>query len=69
MYKNRWKNRWEATQPEHLIGWTIVSVTTERSGNLFKMNLVSTSGKNESRECWVDIDIVPSETVQRNYNK
>lgn len=67
MYKNKKKRRWEATEPMHLIGWTITYVTQDHEGSLFKMILESTSGKSEQRECWVDIGIVPSEVVQRSY--
>lgn len=69
MYKNRWRRRWEASEPVHLIGWKINYSTDEMDNHDFiKMTLESTS-TGEQRECWVLAEIIPSEVVQRNWKK
>lgn len=67
MYKHRWRNRWEAKEPVHLIGWTIEEHAKKADSSGFVKTRVTNNVTKEQRECWIHKDVIPMEITQRNW--
>lgn len=63
MYRNKEKNRWEASSPNDLIGWKITSPSMEQiEPGTFAVQV--TNGR-ESRTVYATMEAIPLHSVER----
>jgi hypothetical protein len=69
LFKDKVTSEWRATRPEHLIGWTIVSVNNDEPDVNGEIELLveGNSGKRERRMVKVNSNAIPVSIIGRIY--
>lgn len=67
MYQNKKRNRWEATEPVHLVGWEIQSMEDTPDRNGFMAVTVRNKMSGNVRVVYTLPGAIPIGSVERGY--